>query len=204
MLQALIQFIARVAGRLQRPAAAHDLTPEQVLLHETQTFPESLARVAASQIGVTEGEKNNTGAVIEAYQRSTWLAGTGWPWCAAFVCWCVLQVIQTHGLKPQGWKRPRTAGAWDLENWAAGRPPHDPNAGWQLMPFKTVPRRGDIVTFNWSHVGICTGFKANGQVVYTVEGNASLRAVSDSTSGDGVVARTHPLRSIRRVIRFIG
>lgn len=204
MLQAFLQSIAAAIGRFQRPDAALNVTPSDVLRHETQSFAETLARVAESQIGVREEGGNNKGEMVQAYQRATWLAGTGWKWCAAFVCWCVLQALQVRAISPKGWKRPRTAAAYDLEEWAAGRAPHGPNAGWQLMPRGSTPRRGDVVTFTWSHAGIVTGYDAAKRMAFTVEGNASLKAVSNATTGDGVVAKTQPIQRIRRVIRFIG
>lgn len=204
MLQAFLQSIAAAIGRLQRPDAALNVTPSEVLRHETQSFAETLARVAESQIGVREEGGNNKGKMVQAYQNSTWLAGTGWKWCAAFVCWCVLQALQVRAISPKGWERPRTAAAYDLEDWAWGCAPHGPNAGWQLMPRGTAPRRGDVVTFHWSHTGIVTGYDAVKRMAYTVEGNASAKEGSDAPTGDGVVAKTQPIQRIRRVIRFIG
>lgn len=204
MIQTLIAAAAAGLGRLQRPDPAFNVTMTEARVHETMTLPETLARIAESQIGVREEGGNNRGPRIETYQRATWLAGTGWKWCAAFVCWCVMQAIQIQGLTPKTWKRPRTAAAYDFETWAQGLKPHGPNAAWRLLPRGSAPRRGDIVTFTWSHIGICTGYDASIKRVYTVEGNASNRDASDSLSEDGVVAKTHGIRSIRRVIRYIG
>lgn len=204
MLAAFLQSISAAIGRIQRPDAAQNVTPGEVLQYELQSFPETLARVAESQIGVREEGGNNRGPKVEAYQKATWLAGTGWAWCAAFVCWCVLQALQVRAIAPKGWARPRTAGAYDLEEWAAGNKPHGANKGWRLMPRGTPPKRGDIVTFTWAHTGIVTGFDALKRIAYTVEGNASTKPVSDAPSGDGVVAKTQPLARIRRVLRYVG
>jgi hypothetical protein len=204
MIQSLIAAAAAGLGRLQRPDPAHNVKMNEASIHETMTLPEIMVRVAVSQVGVTEEGGNNRGPRVESYQRATWLAGTGWAWCAAFVCWCVLQAIQIQGLTPKGWSRPRTAGAYDFENWALGLKPHGPNSSWRLLPRGSAPRRGDIVTFTWSHIGICTGYDGSVKRVFTVEGNASREDASDGVRGDGVVAKTHGLSSIRRIIRFVG
>jgi hypothetical protein len=52
------------------------------------TLTEKALEAAESQIGTTESPMgSNRGARVQEYQSSTTLAGTGWPWCAAFVCW---------------------------------------------------------------------------------------------------------------------
>lgn len=191
-------------GRAQKPAKASAPAFAEVMVKDTQTFPETLARIAESQVGVREVGGNNRGPQVQAYQQATWLAGTGWAWCAAFVCWVVYEAIQIHG-QPLGWKRPRTAGAYDLENWACSLPPHPANKGWKCFRStpETPPKRGDILTFTWSHCGIVTGYDATKKTIYTVEGNAGSADVSDSTN-DGVVAKKHHVTKCRRLIRYHG
>lgn len=43
-------------------------------------------KTAAGEVGVTETPVN-TGPRVKAYQAATELAGSGWPWCSAFVEW---------------------------------------------------------------------------------------------------------------------
>lgn len=200
-----LTWLVGILGRLQKPSAKSAPPMGEVLTHETQPFVETLARIAESQIGVREVGGNNKGPQVQAYQAATWLAGTGWKWCAAFVCWCIYQALQIHG-EPKGWKRPRTAGAYDLENWGNGLHPHGSNKGWKVFKFtpETPPRRGDIITFTWSHVGIVTGYDAAAKLIYTIEGNAGTAMASDSHAGDGVVAKKHHVTKCRRLIRFIG
>jgi len=51
-----------------------------------------LVQIARSQIGTEEDPQHqNVGSSIKKYQDSTSLGGQGWPWCAAFVDWCVQQ-----------------------------------------------------------------------------------------------------------------
>lgn len=205
----LVANLVAILGRIQSPSAAALCCPpaEQVLKHETQTFAETLALVAESQVGQREEGGNNRGAAVVQYQKATWLTPGAWPWCAAFVCWCVWQTLLKLALAPK-WPRPRTAGAYDFEQWAQGK------YGAMQGAFKvfsshpshrdTWPRRGDIVTFTWSHIGIVTGYDPVTKKVQTVEGNAGLHLTSDSASGDGVVAKEQHIARVRRLIRFVG
>lgn len=207
MLNSLINWLADALGKAKRPepGPARPETPD-VVQYELQSFPETLARIAESQVGVRESGGNNKGPQVQAYQSTTWLAGTGWKWCAAFVCWCVWQTLQKLGLNPKGWKRPRTAGAYDFEAWGRGEKPHGANNGWTVLKStpQTPPRRGDIITFTWSHIGIVTGYDAAKKIIYTVEGNAGAQEGSDAPSGDGVVAKKHHVTKCRRLIRYMG
>lgn len=208
MLNWLASLFAAFAGRLQSPASASAPAVQQVLEHETQSFRDTLARIAESQLrecpqGRCEIEGNNKGPMIREYQRATWLTPGAWPWCAAFVSWCVWRAVEVHGAR--GWTRPRTAGAYDFERWAQGLHPHGSNAAWIVLdPKHAAPRRGDIVTFTWSHIGIVVGYDAARRIVHTVEGNAGAGQVSDSAAGDGVVAKQQPLSKCRKLIRHVG
>lgn len=189
--------------RFQRPAAASAPPLATVLAHETQSFPETLARIAESQVGKQEQGGNNLGPDVVEYQKATNLPPGSWPWCAAFVCWCVWLAIRTLGLSPL-WKRPTTALAYGLEDWATR------TAGaWCVITSvanrpDTWPRRGDIVTFTWSHTGIVTGYDPQTKKLQTSEGNAGLKKTRDTPSGDGVVAKDQHIANVRRLIRYVG
>ena len=203
-MNTLITWLTTLLGKLQQPQLAQAPALAQVMQHETQSFAETLARTAESQVGVVEVGGNNRGPQVQAYQSATWLTGTGWAWCAAFVCWCVLVSIRAQGMTLNGWQRPRTAGAYDLENWANGAKPHGFNKAWHCFTSTpaTPPQRGDIITFTWSHCGIVTGYDAKTLTIYTVEGNAGAHQRSDSTQ-DGVVAKKHHVTKCRRLIRKV-
>lgn len=206
----LLTWIVKLLGRLQKPSRASAPSIHEVYTDDRQNFAETLAKVAESQlgrceVGACEVEGNNAGPQIREYQKATWLPPGAWAWCAAFVCWCILQAIRAYGLTPKGWTRPRTAGAYDLENWADGKHPHGANAGWRSFSTKeTKPRRGDVVTFTWSHVGIVVGYDKESQKLTTVEGNASAANQRDGkTAGEGVVRKTPHLTQIRRILRYV-
>lgn len=203
MINALITAIANWLGRRQRPASeVQRLIPLALKTTETPSLPEAIARIAEAEAkaNVREQGGNNRGPTVQRYQAATWLAGTGWAWCAAFVCWVVFQALQLTGIALKN--RPRTAGAWDFENYANGGYGPTP---FKLMPRGTRPQRGDIVTFTWSHIGICTG--ANDRQTHTIEGNTgpgtNLRD-ANTPGGDGVWEKTHPHNKIRRIIRYVG
>ena len=204
MFNALITALAAWLGRMQRPTSeAHRLLPLALVPTETPTLPETIARIAEAEAkrNVREKGGNNRGPEVQRYQAATWLAGTGWAWCAAFVCWVIYQALQVTGQQLKN--RPRTAGAWDFENYATGGYGPTP---FRVMPRGTTPQRGDIVTFTWSHIGIVLDYNPKAQKVRTAEGNtgpsSNLRD-ANTPGGDGVYVKEQPLRLIRRVIRHV-
>ena len=155
----------------------------------TGGFPEVFARAAESQVGERE-TGNNGGTAVRKYQAASYLAPGPWPWCAAFVCWCFQQAQKAH---PMAMERPTTPGAWDFENWAR-------KAGAELIKpaSKTKVRRGDILVYTFSHIGIAVGNESGGYVE-TVEGNTNQ---AGSREGDGVYRKKRPKKKIRSIIRF--
>lgn len=124
------------------------------------TKHEAALKFAISQIGVHEQPPgSNTGPEIRKYQKDgTWLAGTGWAWCAAFFNYAV-QVGGFQGLD-------RTAGAWDALARAGKK-------GWGLAPKdweKVIP--GDGVVFNTGSGHIAVVERIKDGVVFSVDGNA--------------------------------
>lgn len=178
-----------------------------------QTFAGLLVEIARSQIGTRE-TGNNTGPVIRRYQAATWLPPGPWPWCAAFVCWCVQQALEAAPARgitvPPQFRRPTTAGAYDFENWATDRHPETgkplrrsggPEAGVTMVRRPTVRdlRPGDIVTFlPMSHIGIVSGPASDGYLM-TIEGNTNA---AGSREGDGVWGKKRPTSWIRARIRL--
>ena len=80
------------------------------------SIPEKMVSLAREEIGVSEVDGSNCGPRVDEYKAATWLdAEKGWPWCAAFLCWLIREAIEGE---EAAFKRPRTAGAWDFENWA--------------------------------------------------------------------------------------
>ena len=152
------------------------------------TFGEALALAAESQVGQRE-EGNNGGASVRKYQNATWLEPGAWAWCAAFVCWSFKEALKKS---PQPLQRPRTAGAWDFENWAK-------KEGAELIkPADVLVRRGDILVYTFSHIGIAAMDEHEGSVE-TVEGNTNHNG---DREGDGVFRKTRKKSLIRSIIRL--
>ena len=154
------------------------------------SFAEILALAAESQIGQREFG-NNGGDAVRKYQSATWLPIGSWPWCAAFVCWCFKSASKQS---PTAIKRPQTAAAWDFENWARkeGAKLIKPATG-------TKVRRGDILVYTFSHIGIAIGDEQLDGKVSTVEGNTNSKGARE---GDGVYKKTRNRLKIRSIIRL--
>jgi hypothetical protein len=155
---------------------------------------EEVARILETQIGVKEVPRDsNRGKMVQEYQASTWIdnPSTGWPWCAAFICWGVEQAGEVIELP---FKRPRTAGAWDFERWAD-------KEGLDMVknPSAKDIQRGDIIVFKFSHIGLATGPATSGGLVPTVEGNTNA---AGGREGGGVWAKTRKVSQIRSRIRL--
>ena len=168
----------------------------------SNSFRSLLVDLARKELGVLEQPKNsNRGARVQQYQAATWLDGTGWPWCAAFICWLVREGLKQYDpLKvPAGFKRPETAGAWDFENWATDYKRYG------VSRFEATDRRiepGDILVFTFSHIGIAEA-AASGtnptSEVRTIEGNTDG---SGTREGGGVYRQTRRVSQVREVIRL--
>lgn len=143
-----------------------------------KTLVKASLDMARSQDGVRE-VGNNAGKKVTEYLRSTGL-GPGYPWCAAFVHWCIQQAADK-----QGCDNPFicTAGCAVIHSWARQ---HD------LV--ENRPAAGDVfllfgVPHGESRRRAChTGFvtKADGPRFDTIEGNTNL---SGGREGIGVFQR---------------
>ena len=156
---------------------------------------EELAAIARTQLGTEEDAAHtNKGAAIKKYQDETELSGTqGWPWCAAYVDWCVHRFIEKHPeLKL---KRPTAAAAFGLIDWGRA------NNCLVFTPSDThhAPAVGDIVVFEFSHCGIVSAApsKVKGYDFDSIEGNTN-----DDGSRDGYeVCERHRVEEGRHGVR---
>lgn len=158
-----------------------------------------IADIATEEIGVKE-QGNNSGAKIREYQACTTLRPAAWPWCAAFVCWVIDQWLEEprsvawlnlKTLSPEKW-RPRTALAYGFLEWAKDRP-----STTEILSDKAKTRAGDIVVYDFSHVGIV--IRDLGSKIVTVEGNTNG---AGSREGDGVYQKTRNKSIARNFIRI--
>ena len=191
VLTALLELEQALGGR---PAAAPKPTRER-------TIAEIMVDIARTQVGVVEKGGNNKGPEVQKYQSATWLAGTGWAWCAAFICWLFEEAEKV--LEPKsGWqlpfREPDTAGAWDFENWAKGK--YGPVPGVKLLKPANGDKiqAGDILIYTFSHIGIAEAGQT-GTTVRTIEGNTNSEG---SREGDGVYEKTRKVSQVRSFIRI--
>lgn len=162
-----------------------------------------LAQIAAEQVGVREIGGNNNGEKIREYQTATDLAPAAWPWCAAFVDWCIREWLDRPGVRdwlnlqastPEQW-RPKTALAYGFLGWARSKPKTT-----IILHDRDMARPGDIVVFDFSHVGIVES--ESGSQIVTIEGNTNGRGDRDSETGDGVWRKSRSKSIARNFIRI--
>jgi hypothetical protein len=160
-------------------------------------LPAHIVRIASAEIGVEEVNGTNTGPRVDEYKAATWLdPKKGWPWCAAFVCWVVREAMLAANVPQTAtFKRPRTAGAWDMENWSR----QQDASTWTLKPHRGDIQPGDIVVFTFSHVGFAVSAPDKNGHVLTIEGNTDH---AGSREGGGVFRKRRHLSQIRSRIRF--
>ena len=91
-----------------------------------------------SQVGVVEATNHNDGAQVQAYLHAVGLRGN-WPWCAAFVVWCIKQV----GLVPNANGAARSffrPGAKKWPNVPGAEPPQPGDPHGSSRPASSRPR----------------------------------------------------------------
>lgn len=157
-------------------------------------IPEKMVTLAREEIGVSEVDGTNCGPRVDVYKAATWLdADKGWPWCAAFICWLIREAIEDEEI---AFKRPRTAGAWDFENWAK----QETSNGIELRkPTNEDIKAGDIVVFTFSHIGIAVKDIDSSGYVITIEGNTNGEG---SREGGSVLEKKRHVSKIRSRIRI--
>lgn len=171
------------------------------------TFVDWLIRVARRDIGKVEKPKNNMGEWIKKYWPSTSYTD-GYddrqPYCAAACCYW----LDTAGeeLAKAGMLEALTGmTAEQFEKWrcqsaaAFGWMPWGKKAkGVTVLPDTAEPRKGDVVVFDFSHIGLVSGVPSKGRVA-TIEANTGPSGERD---GDGCWDKNRPQEVARAFIRF--
>jgi len=91
--------------------------------------------------------------------------------------------------------QPRTALAYGFVTWAKAR-----TRTTSIYTDQDAAQPGDIVTFDFSHVGIV--LEDDGKNLVTVEGNTNFSGTRDSENGDGVWRKIRPKSLARNFIRI--
>jgi len=160
-------------------------------------LPDQIVRIAKAEIGVEEIDGTNCGPRVNEYKAATNLApDEPWPWCAAFVCWVVREAMRAAGInETPTFKRPTTAGAWALESWSL----RQDRSTWTRKPAGCDIEPGDIVIFNFSHVGFAVSECDDTGFFQTVEGNTDD---GGGREGGAVLRRWRRSSQVRSRIRF--
>lgn len=159
----------------------------------TASSPQGLlADIAAKYIGVKETGNNKAGnsKTLQAIFKSDSLVVNGvtdgYPWCAAFVSFCVQKLLNYSPFFPTIIPPREASVSRFLNIWAK-------NNSCLIFPVNSTlftPQKGDIVVFTFSHIGIVES--VSGRMITTIEGNTN-----DAGSREGsVVARKVRLNSI--------
>ena len=156
-----------------------------------------IVEICKEELGVTEVNGTNCGPRVDEYKAATWLnPKRGWPWCAAFVCWVVREAALRAGVAfTKRFERPRTAGAWDMENWSLAQD----RSTWTKKPHRNDIEPGDIVVFKFSHIGFAISRPDKNGYVRTIEGNTDG---AGSREGGAVLQKRRHISKIRSRIRF--
>jgi hypothetical protein len=164
-----------------------------------------LLEIATHEVGTHEEGGNNRGPRIVEYQSATWLKPAPWPWCAAFICWIIREWLKSpevlaklslrNNKEAEKW-RPQTAGAFDFERWAKEK-------GLAVLNKKSLAKAGDIVIFDFSHIGIVVKDQISPDSIECIEGNTNGSGQRDSNAGDGVWRKRRSASLVRSFIRII-
>jgi hypothetical protein len=167
---------------------------------------QKLLSIAQGELGVRESGGNNCGPRIREYQTAVEGLDPGpWAWCAAFVDWCVREWLRDplaaawlnlQTMTPEGW-RPKTTMAYGFYGWSKERP----NTTLLLTETADV-QPGDIVMFDFPHVGLVESEDKKSGTIQTLEGNTNVAGERDSTTGDGVWRKTRRKSLARHFIRI--
>jgi hypothetical protein len=156
-----------------------------------------MVMIALTEVGVQEKPRgSNRGLRVDQYQSATDLDPKHWgAWCAAFVCWVMLQAMAAEPGKRYTFKRMTTAAVRFIKSWSlrqddSTRTRDEP--GLDIQP-------GDIVIYRFSHTGIAVTAPDAQGCVQVVEGNTNK---DGSREGYEVCKQTRKCRSIRTRIRI--
>lgn len=156
-----------------------------------------LVKIAKAEVGVEEIDGTNCGPRVNEYKAATNLPpDEEWPWCAAFVCWCVREAMAAAGTtETPTFRRPTTAAAWGLEAWSL----RQDRTTWTRKPASRDIEPGDIIVFAFSHCGIAASAPDETGHFVCIEGNTDH---AGSREGGAVWKKWRRTTQVRSRIRF--
>ena len=212
-MKALIKWFNRLFAASQngpRQTSPNSSSPSKASSTTAPSTPEKprialLVQIAEKELGRKETKGRNQGPDVRKYQAATNLELGAWPYCAAFCAWAIerwladpanVKWLALKSTTPARW-RPKTALAYGFIKWAEARP-----ATCAILPDTTEPQPGDLVVYDFSHIGIVK--ESRGDKFVAIEGNTSgVRADGTwSREGDGVYVKVRPRSLARCFIRI--
>ena len=162
-----------------------------------KTLSEQIREVATEEIGTKEIGYSNTGKRVQQYQAATSLDGTGWAWCAAFICFVVREAMarweKEHGSKIT-FARPTTAAAYGFDEWSLSQ-----DRSTKTRRSHTGEAIGIFSLHSTSHCGIAISAPTKAGNFKTIEGNTNAKGSRD---GGCVMIRTRNVKDVRDWITF--
>ena len=163
---------------------------------------DKVASIAEGFVGRTESPLgSNSGPQIQEFfdadsydPNGSKPGDSGYAWCAAFVC-RVVQLAMVGG--KWTFARPTTPGAWAFEKWSLAQ---DSSTSTR-KPAGGDIKRGDIVIFRASHIGIAASSPDANGMVQTIEGNTNA---AGGREGITVMRKRRHISAFRSRIRFRG
>ncbi len=154
---------------------------------------EKIVAIAKKEVGTEEVNGTNKGPRVDEYKSATNLPPhESWPWCSAFICWVVKQAMAGGTYT---FKRPTTAGAWDLERWSLEQ---DNSTQTRKSPGSDI-QAGDIVIYKFSHVGFAISAPDEDGFFHACEGNTDGQG---SREGGAVLVKKQHISKVKTRIRF--
>lgn len=150
-----------------------------------------IIQTATADIGIREIGGNNKGPEVEAILRHAGMPA-GSNWCSAWV----MRVLDRCDVK-------HTVNAWSPTSTPLSKCIYQRGKN---QKFKAQP--GDVFSLYYSNLGRIghTGFVAEykgGDSVITMEANTNAGGTRDSNSGDCIIRKKRPIKSIYRVAQWV-
>lgn len=154
-----------------------------------KAIADRLLGIAKGELGIHETSRNQGPGIAKYWTATNYQEGYAnrEPWCAAFICWVIKQSnILTDN------NRPKSASAYGFEDWAK-------ELGIKVMFYPNTINRGDIVIYQFSHIGIASSNTDRDGDFTAIEGNTNMKG---DREGGSVLEKTRSISSVRSVIRF--
>jgi len=148
-----------------------------------------LLSIAQAEIGVHETSQNQGPGIAKYWTATSYPDGyeDRAPYCAAFMCWVFMEAGKRLSL---GFKRPQTAAAFGFETW--GR-----DNGLTVVKSPQRVKRGDLVVYSFSHVGLAETDSDSEGSFSAIEGNTNA---AGEREGGAVMRKRRKVGVVRSVV----